>query len=52
MRKHKECTAIAERMQAGLGPKGVIYIYTFSVEDFRHITKQEKEQPATEDTAQ
>jgi cyclopropane fatty-acyl-phospholipid synthase-like methyltransferase len=28
---------IAERMQAALKPKGVIYLYTFSVEDLQYI---------------
>lgn len=28
---------LAEQMQAGLKPKGVIYIYTFSVEDLQYL---------------
>ncbi len=31
--------AIAEQMQAGLKPKGIIYIYTTSIEDLQHGLK-------------
>jgi tellurite methyltransferase len=33
---------IAERMQAALKPKGVIYVYTFSVEDLQYIQNRDK----------
>jgi len=29
--------SLAEQIQAGLKPKGVFYIYTFSVEDLQHV---------------
>lgn len=41
---------IAERMQAGLKPKGVIYIYTFSVEDLQYIQRWDEIQEVEENT--
>ncbi|MFW9912515.1 MAG: class I SAM-dependent methyltransferase [Candidatus Thorarchaeota archaeon] len=33
---------IADRMQAALKPKGVIYVYTYSVEDLQYIQNRDK----------
>ena len=41
---------IAERMQAGLKRKGVLYIYTFSVEHLDHVTKWDDIEEVEENT--
>ena len=41
---------IAERMQAGLKPKGVIYVYTFSIEDLQYIQSLDKIEEVEENT--
>ncbi|MFX1368546.1 MAG: class I SAM-dependent DNA methyltransferase [Promethearchaeota archaeon] len=41
---------IAERMQAGLKPKGVIYIYTFSVEDLQYVQSWDEIEEVEENT--
>ncbi len=41
---------IAERMQAALKPKGVIYIYTFSVEDLHYLQSWDEIEEVEENT--
>ena len=41
---------IAERMQAGLKRKGVLYIYTFSVEHLEHVTKWDEIEKVEDNT--
>ncbi len=41
---------LAEKIQAGLMPKGLLYIYTFSVEDLQHITKWDDIEKVEENT--
>lgn len=41
---------IAERMQAALKPKGVIYIYTFSVEDLQYLQSWDEIEEVEENT--
>jgi cyclopropane fatty-acyl-phospholipid synthase-like methyltransferase len=48
--RKSDIETIAERMQAGLKPKGVIYIYTFSVEDLQHIQKWDDLEKVEENT--
>ncbi|MHA1925842.1 MAG: hypothetical protein ACW974_07990, partial [Candidatus Thorarchaeota archaeon] len=38
------------RMQAALKPKGVIYVYTFSVEDLQHIQSLDEIEEVEENT--
>ncbi|TFG06887.1 class I SAM-dependent methyltransferase [Candidatus Thorarchaeota archaeon] len=42
--------ALAERMEEGLKPKGIIYIYTFSVEDLQHVKSWDKIEKVEENT--
>jgi tellurite methyltransferase len=41
---------LAEKIQAGLMPKGLLYIFTFSVEDLQHITKWDDIEKVEENT--
>jgi SAM-dependent methyltransferase len=41
---------IAEQIQAGLKPKGVVYIYTFSVEDLQHVKSWDDIEKVEENT--
>lgn len=35
--RNADIEVLAEQIQAGLKPKGILYIYTFSVEDLQHV---------------
>ena len=41
---------LVEKIQAGLMPQGLLYIYTFSVEDLQHITKWDDIEKVEENT--
>jgi tellurite methyltransferase len=48
--RKSDIKAIAEKMQAGLKRKGVVYIYTFSVEDLDHLTSWDEIEKVEENT--
>jgi SAM-dependent methyltransferase len=41
---------LAEQIHAGLKPKGVLYIYTFSVEDLQHVRRMDDVEKVEENT--
>ena len=45
-----EIETLAAQIQDGLKPKGVLYIYTFSVEDLQHVTRWDKIEKVEENT--
>ncbi len=48
--RKSEMAAIAPRIEEGLKPKGLLYIYTFSVEDIEHIQKRDAIEEVEENT--
>lgn len=48
--RRADIEALAKRMQDGLKPKGLIYIYTFSVEDLQHVKSWDKIEEVEENT--
>ncbi len=42
--------ALASQLQDGLKPKGVLYVYTFSVEDLQHLTRWDEIEEVEENT--
>jgi tellurite methyltransferase len=48
--RRADIDAIAQRIQAGLKPKGLLYMFVFSVEDLEHIRKREAIEEVEENT--
>jgi len=48
--RKEDIEALAEQIQDGLKPKGVLYVYTFSVEDLQYITRRDEIEEVEENT--
>jgi hypothetical protein len=48
--RKSDSESLAHQIQAGLKPRGVLYIYTFSTEDIQYITKWDELEKLEENT--